>query len=105
MMDLRSQLQDGDPLIHEGELTPADALRIRQHVLTAAPDVQAGTAWRLLPVAAMLIVICVGSAWFVRVGVPERDVQRAELAPRQLQFSAPNGTRIIWTFNPDLEVR
>jgi len=105
MNDLRSHLQRGDPLSHEGGLTPADAMRMRRNILSAAPVANVGTGWRFVSVTAMLILVCVGSIWFVRVAVPEPVVLRAEQPHQQLQFSAPNGTRIIWTFNPDLEVR
>ena len=105
MIDLRSHLRDGDPVTREGELAPADAMRMRQNILSAVPTTRVVATWRLLPFTATLILICVAAAWIVRESAPDRAVLRAELPRQQMQFVTPNGTLVIWTFNPDLKVR
>ena len=105
MNDLRSRLTQGDPLLHEAELSGFESRRLREHVLAAKPAAKASYSTLMLPVAAMLLVMAVGSGWWVRTSIPEAPPESTHLRTRQLQFSTPGGTRILWTFNDDLELR
>ena len=40
-----------------------------------------------------------------RPGAPPADAARAATPNRQLQFLTPGGTRIIWVFNQDLDLK
>ena len=104
MNDLRSILQKGDPLAREGELSPIEASRMRHIVLSAADRGVVRNLRLAFPIAAMLFVASAGSAWWVSQ-LPEKAEAPAQTSLRQLQFSSAGGTRVIWTFNPDLEVR
>ena len=104
MNDLRSLLQEGDPLTREGGLSPVEANRMRHVVMSAADRGVVRNLRLAFPIAAMLVVASAGSAWFIARS-PVKDEVPAQAALRQLQFSSAGGTRVIWTFNPDLEVR
>jgi hypothetical protein len=39
------------------------------------------------------------------MGASDSDVVREPERARQLQFSTPGGTRIIWIFNSDLDLK
>jgi hypothetical protein len=105
MNELRSHLKQGDPVAAEPGLRPADIAQMR-HVLLSTP--RQGPTWRRglsLALAGLLLCVTAGSAWFVRSSGPDPAGAPPESARLQLQFSTPGGTRVIWTFNPDLEVR
>jgi hypothetical protein len=104
MNNLRSLLQEGDPLAREAGLSPIEANRMRHVVLSAADRGVVRNLRLALPIAAMLFVVTTGAAWFI-ARAPENDEVPSQTALRQLQFSSAGGTRVIWTFNPDLEVR
>ena len=105
MKDLRSRLTEGDPLLHEAELSESESQRLRAHVLAAKPPSKVSYSTLMFPVAAMLLVMAVGSGWWVRTSIPEAAPESTQGRTRQLQFSTPGGTRILWTFNDDLELR
>jgi hypothetical protein len=111
MKDLKQQLLDGDPLAREGGLDVLDAQRIRHRMLAEARTAPGGrVSWWPRPlalagavVACMLLAIVIGTRLNVeksRVQPPPAEAGTA----RQLQFAAPGGTRIIWTFHQDLEL-
>ena len=104
MRDLRSRLTEGDPLLREEPLTGAESERLRLRVL-AKQSTTTAYSRLMLPITAMLLFVAVGSAWLVRTSVPGAVVEPTQLRPRQLQFSTSGGTRIIWTFNDNFELR
>ena len=105
MKDIRARLQEGDPLLHDAELSESESRRLREHILAAQPAPKVSYSALMFPVAAMLLVMAVGSGWWVRSSVPETAPEFTQGRTRQLQFSTPGGTRILWTFNDDLELR
>jgi hypothetical protein len=115
MKDLRSLLQDGDPLAREGGLSQTDRERLRRHVLAESRREEAPARRGLfLAVAATLAVATVGGVVLTRsplTRAPDAPSSGAVIEPeaatslRQLQFSGPGGTRVIWTFNPNLQMR
>jgi hypothetical protein len=120
MTDLKTLLTEGDPVRNEGELSPADASRMRRLIVaaTAEPSV-ARTPWqRPFAVAAIgALVAVVGTiAGHRRIVDPVPAPQATEpLAAiggssiaderRQLQFATPGGTRIIWIFDQNLRLQ
>ena len=105
MKDLRSRLLQGDPLLREGELSGAESRRLREHILASKIAPKNSYSSLMFPVAAMLLVMAAGSGWWVRTSIPEAAPESTQMRTRQLQFSTPGGTRILWTFNDDLELR
>jgi len=105
MKDLRSRLTQGDPLLREGELSGAESRRLREQILAAKPAAMVSYSKLMLPIAAMLLFVTVGSAWLVRTSVPIRVLESSQARTRQLQFSTAGGTRVIWTFNDNFELR
>ena len=110
--DLRTLLQRGDPLAERPQLSPDEALAIRQVVLGAVrSERSAGVPWPgAVPIAAALITVIAAG---VAIGFkrPPADPPRAAAVSadsgdrRQVQFSIPGGTRIIWTIDPDFELQ
>lgn len=114
MKDLRTLLRDADPAAGDPGLSPLQVDAMRRVVVDAArrPDA-IETAWqRPLAVVAMIaLTLAAGvltgrnlslqepAADAPRI-VPTQDVER-----RQLQFSTPGGTRIIWVFDPEFELK
>jgi hypothetical protein len=59
-----------------------------------------------VPVVVALLGVSAGVMWMARTPEPPPVAARLEPArQQQLQFSLPGGTRIIWFFNSDLEVK
>ena len=119
MTDLKTLLTDGDPVRKEGELSPADASRMRRLIVAAAPEPSvARTPWqRPFAIAAIgALVAVVGAIAGHRRTVDLPATQATEpLAAiggssiaderRQLQFATPGGTRIIWIFDQNLRLQ
>lgn len=105
MKDLRSRLTQGDPLLREDELSGAESRRLREQILAAKPASHPGQSRLALPVTVMLLFVAVGSMWLVRTSVPGPMVESSAVRTRQLQFSTAGGTRVIWTFNENFELR
>lgn len=104
MESLGRRLTAGDPAAKDHSLSAEDAARIRQAILAAAPAT--GTGFSLaVPLAVALLFLSAGSAWMVRYVAPAERPAATAQRPRQLQFATAGGTRIIWIFNPDLDVR
>ena len=114
MNDLHTLLTAADPVADAPELPADEALAIRRVVLTAAragrPPAERRSAF--VPIAAVLIVVVAAG---VALGwkMPERPVPAAIpdaslTAPaerRHVQFATPGGTRVIWTLDPEFELR
>ena len=119
MTDLKTLMTDGDPVRKEGELSPADASRMRRLIVAAAPEPSvARTPWqRPFAIAAIgALVAVVGAIAGHRRTVDLPATQATEpLAAiggssiaderRQLQFATPGGTRIIWIFDQNLRLQ
>jgi hypothetical protein len=113
MSDVASLLRSGDPLRSESGMDASAAAEMRRAVVAAA-DPRPLDVWWLRPyplaaavAASLAIGVATGVLWErpARVTAPAaRPVQTAESTDRrQLHFATPGGTRIIWTFNRDVE--
>ena len=120
MTDLKTLLTAGDPVRKEGELSPADATRMRRLIVAAAPEPSVvRTPWqRPFAIAALgaLVAVVGAIAGHRRVvdSVPATQATEAVAAiggssiadeRRQLQFATPGGTRIIWIFDQNLRLQ
>ena len=105
MNGLRSHLKRADPLVHEVELPRVEFARMREQILSARPEPAVRRARLVLPIAVILLCVSAGSVWFVRTSPAETGASSAQVPPRQLQFATAGGTRVIWTFNPNFELR
>ena len=113
MKDLKTVLREGDPAAADEGLSLEQVQAMRRAMLNAArqPDV-VRTPWqRPLGVAAM-VALTVGAGVFTGqrlAQAPRTSLDAPAAAPvdgrRQLQFSTPGGTRIIWVFDPDFSVK
>jgi hypothetical protein len=101
---LRNRLRDGDPMLREPGLTTEDALRIRE-ALRSAPRPGKTRRSMGMAVAVVLLGASAGFSWLARTTPPPVAREVESPRQRQLQFSLPGGTRVIWFFNSDLEVR
>jgi hypothetical protein len=118
--DLRKLLNDGDPLREDSGLAPVDADRMRRVIVSAALEsAPARTPWMrpfaFAAVGALLVVVGTITGHRVMVGPTPEPVTSEPLAVvggssgdgerRQLQFSTPGGTRIIWIFDQNLRLQ
>jgi hypothetical protein len=112
MTTLQARLREDDPA--EAELADADVQEMRRLVVAAAgsPATVSGWSWPPLAVAA-LVALMVGGGLLAGRRAAERDVV-VPIAPeapppggerRQLQFSTPGGTRIIWVFDSEFKLK
>jgi hypothetical protein len=115
MTGLRKLLADTDPLRRDPALSPLAVHEMRSRVLAAserAPVFQ--WTWSLTLAAGLVAVVTAGIA----ATRPARPAALRPRAPhtaaadpsprperRQLQFATPGGTRVIWVFNADFEMR
>jgi hypothetical protein len=114
MNDLRTRLQEGDPIAHERGLSPDDRDRMRRQILTAKPVAASAPNRVFLVLAATLVLVTAGAALLTH-RLASRTAEVSEVAGsqsaidaptvRELQFATPGGTRLIWIFNPNLPVR
>jgi hypothetical protein len=112
--DLRTQLRERDPMRHEPGLSEAQRAVMRQAIVAAASHpVRPAASWRGLALAAataMVAVLGVAGARSVatsRLQDGARDAGPLTHTPRrtQVQFATPGGTRVIWTLDPDFQLR
>ena len=121
-MKLKQHLIAGDPVTREPELDAFHAQAMRQRVLleAATQPAVAPALWWLRPIAVagalaagLVVAIVVGMRLNTGDVSPasvgqyvERPFQgRGQLQPpRQMQFAAPGGTRIIWTFHQEFDL-
>jgi hypothetical protein len=115
MKDIRTWLREGDPLSPD-EAIPQDALEaMRQKVVAEARGAGAPRlGWfQPLAMAAMAALILVAGVVAVRwTPAPAPAIEADATGPtepgagrRQMQFSTPGGTRIIWVFDPDFQMK
>lgn len=106
MNDWQTLLRDADA--PDVRLDPAVALRIRNTVVHAALDAAAERSpWgvRLALAGFAALVMALSAIPLSRAAAPNAP----PLAPvagerRQIQFSTPGGTRIIWELNPRFDL-
>jgi hypothetical protein len=121
MKNLRSVLQEADPLAREPGLSSGDAERMRHAIVNASRDqVSVHVSWlRALAAVAVLVLMVVAGTRGVRDFSSRASESRAGRAQtnaasaagaadtserRQVQFSTPGGTRIIWTLDPQFKL-
>jgi hypothetical protein len=104
MNRLQQMLKDADPVGVEPPLEDTEVQRMRRAVVALAGQPQPrAIAWRplVLTVATAAVVIA-GAVTLLRR--PETPLPVPEPAlVRQLQFSTPTGTRVIWIFSSEFQ--
>lgn len=114
MKDLHTLLTDADPVTEKPELSPEEALAMRRAVLSAARTrPPARDPWSgALPVAAVVILTIAAGVALGRklpAGTESGGISAHVLAApserRQMQFATPGGTRVIWTLDPEFDLR
>jgi hypothetical protein len=110
-IDWRALLDDD---AEDVRLDPKTALAIRRAVVAAALEAPSGVEWPRPLAMALVVIVMIGTGIGIgrRFEAPQPAAPRAvdEAAPsaggqRQLQFATPGGTRIIWVFNSDLNLK
>jgi hypothetical protein len=123
MADWRTVLHEVDARSEEDRLSPEEAEAMRRVVLTAstnAPEPE-GSSWMrpvfvAATVVAMIAVGIVARRFDLSVAPEAPSTTQAEVSPgtsdavvvvpnRQLQFLTPGGTRIIWVFNSEFDLK
>jgi hypothetical protein len=114
MTTLRTRLSEGDPAAG-AELSSRDVQEMRRLIVAAAERPEATALGLLQPLAvAALIVLMIGAGVIGGRRVSEREhrfvpaaveVPARESERRQLQFSTPGGTRIIWVFDSEFQLK
>lgn len=118
MSDLDSKrltelLRAGDPAADGGQPDPHTVARLRRRLRGEAVGVGGSARIRrpLLVLAASVALTLVLGWQLTRSdrfdllppqATPESSGE--QLSPRQLQFTTPGGTRVIWTLDPDFEI-
>jgi hypothetical protein len=111
--DVRSLLAEADPLRAEPALSEDEASRMRRAVVAAAAERQTPALFwpRVFAVAALAVLMVMAGSLGERRTVPIEPSEAAAGADaptvderRQLQFSTPGGTRIIWTLDPQFKI-
>jgi hypothetical protein len=113
MKDIRSLLDEADPVRREPELSEADATRMRSVIVSAArqpgrPSPFWSGALALAAAAVLTVVAGMLGERSLPTGRVSSQIEPA-IAPaaigerRQVQFSTPGGTRIIWTLDPEFQ--
>jgi hypothetical protein len=120
MTDLGTQIRDALREQDDERLPADEVLAIRRVVVASVRAEEGGTfSWlRPLAVAATVIAmiaagVTLGERFDARdsAGAGESDATSTHAAvkqaagARQLHFSTPGGTRIIWIFNSDLDLK
>lgn len=119
MTDLKTLLTDGDPVRKEGELSPADASRMRRLIVAAAQEPSVvRTPWQrpfaIAAIGALVAVVGAIAGHRRTVDLPATQATEPLTAiggssiadeRRQLQFATPGGTRIIWIFDQNLRLQ
>jgi hypothetical protein len=122
MSDWRTRLKDADAAWQK-DMSAEEIQKTRNVVLAAARQLAPGSiVWRRpVVIAYAVLVIVVGGATAVlhttlhtnQASLPEEHrgaagrIEEPNTASdrQQLQFATPGGTRIIWVFDPNFEVK
>ena len=125
MTDWRTVLREVDARSEEDRLSPEEAEAMRRVVLATAsaiaPEPEGWPWMRPVFVAATVVAmiavgIVAGRRFDLSVAPGPTPTTQAEVAPgtsagdvvvpnRQLQFLTPGGTRIIWVFNAEFDLK
>lgn len=130
MTDWRTAMHETARRDEQDELSPAAADAMRRLVVAAAgqrPETPAASPWLrpMIVVATVAAMIAAGTVTAIKMDLsgrsssPLADTTAAtstgtlnssaestiDAPNRQLQFSTPGGTRIIWVFNSDLNLK
>ncbi len=111
--DLRNHLRDAYPVPREPGLAPDTVASLRRAVIAAAHEVPVRPVlWvRQLAMAACLaVMVLTGVLAARRVPTATRDAAGLAAVPvsdqrTQVRFSTPGGTRIIWTLDPEFQLK
>lgn len=115
MSDLNERLRESDPLRHEPGLASGDVERMRRAMMAAAHS--ARTARRGWPrpfgiVAVAVLALAIGMVATRRSPSEPAERRVAGSAPSgasaqrtQVHFSTPGGTRIVWTLDPEFQLK
>ena len=114
MRDWIAALREGDPAAAE-RLTKDDADAMRRLIVATAREERPHAVWwpRALAFASVVALMVVASAVGARQLADREQVAAPGAAGaalesgerRQLQFSTPGGTRIIWVFNSEFRLK
>ena len=110
--DWRTVLRDAVDDESGGELPPDEVLALRRTIVAAAREVSR-PRWTMgwVAIAATLALTVGGAVVALRVDRRVPPVHPAPLAAvtdsdrLQLHFATPGGTRIIWVFNQNLDLK
>ena len=112
MTNLNDFLRDADPVRLEPGLSPEAVASLRRVVIAAArtPPIRRVVWGRQLAMAACLtVMVLTGLLAAYRVPPAAHDLpspaSSASAQRTQVHFSTPGGTRIIWTLDPDFQLR
>jgi hypothetical protein len=118
---LQSLLKDGDPILQEPTLAP-DEIEWMRHLVIAAEGKKPASNWTMRIAYASAFAAVIGVSGWLNYETTSRNaamvadsrspgpsgpglagVARGER--RQLQFATPGGTRVIWVFDSNFEMR
>jgi hypothetical protein len=117
MDNLTKLLRDADPMRDGSGLTAEETQQMRRAIVAAVPASAAISVWRRPLAIVVVVALMIGLGGIAgdralrnqpsdvtgvsSVGAPAA----APDARRQLQFSTPGGTRIIWVFDENLRLQ
>jgi hypothetical protein len=114
MKGVRSLLVEADPLCREPELSESERARMRSVIVSAARQpARPSPFWSGAFALAAAVVLTIIAGTLSDRSLPPRQASspiEPAVAPaangerRQMQFSTPGGTRIIWTLDPGFEL-
>lgn len=114
MNDWRTALRDGDPAAH-AQLSNDDAQAMRRAVLAQVTSRESvRRAWMQPLLVATTIALMVGTGAVAGRRAAHDEASRAKALTmgsgaqsetRQVQFATPGGTRIIWVFNSEFDLK
>ena len=116
MKNLRTWLRDGDPVAHEPPLSSDQVEWMRHVVLTTKPPRRIGPWVMRIAVASAFGLVAGAGIWWNATAPQQTSshidaANSASAAPatpgerRQLQVTTPGGTRVIWVFDSNFEMR
>jgi hypothetical protein len=114
MKNLRKLLRDGDPLTHERPLSSDEIEWMRHIVLTTTPR-RRMRPWVMSVAAASAFGLVAGAGVWWNTTVRQQPILQTDAAKsaapatpgerRQLQVTTPGGTRVIWVFDSNFDMR